>query len=109
MTLSTTTDLAWTIGDRLHKARRVAGISVEEMATGLGVSRNTIGNWETGRSTPRRQSVIAWAQLTGAPLDWLTGEAETSPLGQRTTSDVRVSTSGWKLNQTGVRAIAHAA
>lgn len=109
MTISTTTDLAWTLGDRLHKSRKAADIKVGHMAAALGVSRNTVTDWEADRRRPKHHALIVWAQLTGAPLEWLTGEADTGPLGQRTTSDVRVSTSGWKLNQTGVRAIAHAA
>lgn len=58
-------------GDRLRKAREVRGLGTAELAELLGVSRNTVGNYESGRVTPRRPVLIAWAMATGVPIAWL--------------------------------------
>lgn len=56
---------AWDLTDRLHKALRVADLDVKEMATVLGVHRNTVSNYLSGRTEPTRAVLIAWA-LRGA-------------------------------------------
>lgn len=63
----------WTfgLGDRLHKALRVAGVSNADMADYLGVSPNTIGNYTSGRTEVKMQTLRLWAMRTGAPLEWL--------------------------------------
>ncbi|MBN9326555.1 helix-turn-helix transcriptional regulator [Cellulomonas sp. 73-145] len=61
----------WTLADRLRKAREAAGISTADFATDLGVSRNTITNYERGHVSPRRGALRLWALRTGVPLVWL--------------------------------------
>lgn len=57
--------------DRLRKALEVAGVSVQDMATACGVSRNTVGNWLSGRTAPSRGVLMLWSTVTDAPLNWL--------------------------------------
>ena len=61
------------------------------MAELLGVSRNTIGNWERGVTDPPLSAVIKWAQITGRSLDWIAfgDEDENSPTGKGGGSSVR--------------------
>lgn len=61
----------WTVGDRCRKAREDRGYGSAEFATLIGVSRNTIGNVESGRVQPRKIVLNAWALVTGVPLEWL--------------------------------------
>ncbi len=61
----------WTLVDRLRKSRLLADIDQASIAEALGVSRNTVSNWETGRSEPSATYFIRWAQVTGVTLDWL--------------------------------------
>lgn len=61
----------WTLGDRLAKARAFADISRPEMAHRMGVSPQSISNYETGQRTPRISQIVKWARLTHVPLDWL--------------------------------------
>lgn len=63
----------WSFGlpDRLAKALDVAGITNTEMAEYLGVSPNTIGNYTSGRTAPKKQTLRLWAMRTGAPLAWI--------------------------------------
>lgn len=57
--------------DRLRKALEVSDTSVQAMADALGVSRNTVGNWLSGRSVPSKGNLMLWSTITGAPLHWL--------------------------------------
>jgi transcriptional regulator with XRE-family HTH domain len=63
----------WTLGDRLRKARESAGIGVAEMALRIGVSRNTITNYEHDHRAPSVNALREWAQITGTPPSWLLG------------------------------------
>lgn len=74
------TALAWTLGDRLGKAMRVAGISAAEMAEYLDVHRNTVSAYINDRQPPKRSVLRLWALRTGVSLDWLeTGESPVGP------------------------------
>lgn len=73
----------FTLGDRLRKAREQAGVGVDEFASEIGVSRNTVTNYEKDHVKPRKIVMKAWALRTGVPIFWLeTGIAPTpSPSG----------------------------
>lgn len=61
--------------DRMRKALRAAGMTVQEMADYLGVARNTASNWINGKNPPSKQTQRLWALRTGVSFDWLqTGE-----------------------------------
>ncbi len=62
---------SWTLGDRLSKARRHAGIGSEEMAVKLGISRTTVSNYESGRTDPTIGMIRGWADVCQVPLEWL--------------------------------------
>jgi transcriptional regulator with XRE-family HTH domain len=62
---------AWTLVDRLKKARQLAGMEQTDIADALGVARNTVSNWENGRSEPSASAFVRWARATGVPLEWL--------------------------------------
>lgn len=61
----------WRLRDRLLRALDEAGLSVSDMATELGVSRNTVGNYLAGRTQPNRSVLRIWALRCGVPLAWL--------------------------------------
>ena len=63
--------LQLTQGERLARARKVAGLSQEEMAQRLGRDVRSIGRWERDQSSVNRTVLIAWATVTDAPLEWL--------------------------------------
>lgn len=60
----------WDLADKMRKSLRHAGISVEEMADELDVSRTSISNWINGRIEPSAHTVMAWALRTGIPYTW---------------------------------------
>ena len=63
---------AWTRADRLRKARESAEMDQAELARRIGVSRNTVGNYESGRVEPRTIVINAWSLATGVSRQWLT-------------------------------------
>lgn len=70
---------AWTLVDRLKKSRILADLDQTQIANALGIARNTVSNWETGRSEPSASAFVRWARVTGVSLEWLAeGIAETT-------------------------------
>lgn len=70
---------AFDFADRLRKARRLAGMTMKQLADALGVAEPTISAWETGRNTPgskMRVTCMAVQMVTGVSATWLeTGQA----------------------------------
>ena len=59
------------IGSKLRQARQRTGMTQEQVAREIHVSRQTISNWETGKSLPDVLSVIALSDLYLVSLDEL--------------------------------------
>lgn len=69
-------------GDRLNKALEYAGMSHQEMADYLGVSRNTIGNYIAERNPIKDGYLRLWSMRTRVKLVWLqTGQGPSTPSG----------------------------
>ena len=63
--------------NRLYELRKKKGLSQEELAEKLGVSRQAVSKWERSESSPDTDNLIALAQLYGLSLDELIyGEKE---------------------------------
>ncbi len=60
-----------TLGERLKEARLSAGMKQEELAAQLGVSRQTISNWENDRSMPDVGIAVKLGKLYNTSLDSL--------------------------------------
>lgn len=92
MALAETSFPEWTLGDRLAKARRFAGLEQEDMAERFGKSRATISTWERDEAQPRKmmEVITKWAEVTGVDPAWLLGFRTGSfatPLSVITNSD----------------------
>ena len=59
------------IGNRLMQYRKKAGLSQEELADKLGVSRQAVSKWECGESSPDTDNLIALAKIYNVSLDEL--------------------------------------
>lgn len=73
---------AFTIGDRLRRARQKVGLEQADFAQEIGVSRGTVSNYEHAEdiASLKKPYLLAWAMRTDVPLEWLlTGEAPTAP------------------------------
>lgn len=57
--------------NKLYELRKQKGLSQEELANRLNVSRQTISKWEVGDSTPEMEKLVAISDLFGISLDEL--------------------------------------
>lgn len=62
---------------RLRLAMELANLQTEDLATKLDVHVNTVCNWLSGRTPPRRVTLMAIANVTGVALWWLEGREPT--------------------------------
>lgn len=57
--------------NRLYQLRKQKGLSQEELASRLNVSRQTVSKWEIGDSAPDMEKLIAMSELFDVSLDYL--------------------------------------
>lgn len=57
--------------NRLYQLRKQKGLSQEELANRLNVSRQTVSKWEVGDSTPEMEKLVAISDLFDVSLDVL--------------------------------------
>lgn len=60
----------FSVADRLRKARESAGMSQDELAEDIGVSRRSIVRYE-GSGTPPKSVVLLYSMRTRVPAEWL--------------------------------------
>ena len=61
----------FTKGDRLRKARVLAGLEQVELAGELGIHRQSVARYESDKAEPTTPVVVMWAWLTQVDVDWL--------------------------------------
>lgn len=59
------------IGANIQSRRKMLGLTQEQLAHTLGVSRQTVTKWETGESTPDLENAGALAEALDVSLDAL--------------------------------------
>ena len=57
--------------DRLKEARRICGLSQEELAEQLDVSRQAVGKWEQGNAYPEVEKLLTLCAVLNTSLDAL--------------------------------------
>lgn len=57
--------------DKLIQLRKKNGLSQEELADKVGVSRQAVSKWESAQSIPDIDKVIALSGLFGVSIDYL--------------------------------------
>ena len=62
------------IADRIQCLRKNKGLSQEELADKVGVSRQAVSKWESGISNPSTSNLIALAKLFGTSVEALLAE-----------------------------------
>lgn len=58
-------------GENLQKLRKEKGISQEQLAEQLGVTRQSVSKWESGGSYPEMDKLVTICQIFGCDLDSL--------------------------------------
>lgn len=57
--------------------RKSAGLTQEEVARRLGITTAAVSLWETGKTKPRADALIALAKLYGCTVDDILKEVST--------------------------------
>ena len=65
-----------TLGQRIQKGRKEAGLSQEELAEQLGVSRQAVSRWENDNGYPEMEKIIRLSQIYQVSLDYLVGNEQ---------------------------------
>lgn len=66
------------VGGRMRELRAAAGMSQDDLAARVYVSRQTISSWENGKTYPDVQSLLLLSEIFGASVDSLIkGDVET--------------------------------
>lgn len=60
-----------TLGEKITDLRKKRGLSQEDLAITLGVSRQAVSKWEVGDATPDTEKVVALAEYFDVTTDWL--------------------------------------
>lgn len=65
-----------TLAEKILSLRTARGMSQDDLAEKLEVSRQSVSKWETGQSTPDLDKIIKLADLFGVSVDELVREGE---------------------------------
>lgn len=73
-----------TFGEKLQKLRKAQGLSQEELAGRLSVTRQTISKWELDQSTPELALLAQISDIFGITTDYLIKDAPTEAASAQT-------------------------
>ncbi|MCI7523552.1 helix-turn-helix domain-containing protein [Roseburia hominis] len=59
------------MADRIQYLRKTKGLSQEELANKVGVSRQAVSKWESGQSTPDIEKIIIMSELFEVTTDYI--------------------------------------
>ena len=59
------------LGEKICAQRKKLGLSQEELAVRLNVTRQAVSKWETGTSVPELETLVALARVFGVTTDYL--------------------------------------
>jgi len=60
-----------TIADRIQSLRKTKGMSQEELADAVGVSRQAVSKWESEQATPDLDKVVIMSDIFEVTTDYL--------------------------------------
>ena len=69
------------IAERIQRLRKARGMSQEELADHMGVSRQAVSRWESGQSTPDLDKVVLLSDFFETTTDYLLKGTEPGPQG----------------------------
>ena len=103
------------LSNQILQARKALGLSQEQLAEQIGVSRQSISKWETGQSAPELDKLVALSRVFGISTDELLGNVrqanEDSPPSSPANGYVQVNllrrffTLGWITVLVGIIAL----
>lgn len=60
-----------TIADRIQSLRKTKGISQEQLADVVGVSRQAVSKWESEQTIPDLDKIVTMSEYFGVTTDYL--------------------------------------
>ena len=91
-----------TIAERIQSLRKASGISQEELAERIGVSRQAVSKWEGGQSLPDLEKIILLSDQLETTTDYLLKGIPPAPEGKRNRGPLLASIAGTVLNGAGL-------
>ena len=64
------------LSEKLYKLRKNSGLSQEQLAEQLNVSRQAISKWESGTAVPESEKLVAISNYFGVSVDYLLKDDE---------------------------------
>lgn len=83
-----------TLADKIHEARKRAGLSQEELADRLGVTRQAVSKWETGKSVPDTENIRRMTVVLAVSADYFLGSGSTEAGGGPAAGTARAEAAG---------------
>lgn len=90
------------IGDRIQNLRKLRGISQEELADRIGVSRQAVSKWESDQTSPDIEKVILLSEYFETTTDYLLKGIEPAEDTGHKWNALLFSTAGTILNAMGL-------
>ena len=78
--------------EKLYELRRAAGLSQEELAERLNVSRQAVSKWENGAAQPELSKLVELSRLYGVSVDELLSLEEAEKCDAKAAASVDAST-----------------
>lgn len=64
------------LSEKILQCRKALGLSQEQLAEQIGVSRQSISKWETGQSAPELDKLVILSRVFGISTDELLGNSQ---------------------------------
>lgn len=72
------------LSEKIRELRRKSGLSQEELAEKLDVSRQAVSKWETGAAVPVPEKLVELSDFFGVTLDFLMRENSAGNINEKT-------------------------
>lgn len=72
------------LSNKIYEMRKAQGLSQEQLAEKLNVSRQSVSKWESGEAIPELERLIAMSKIFNVTTDYLLKESDVDELTIRT-------------------------
>ena len=91
------------VADRIQNLRKIKGISQEQLAEAIGVSRQAVSKWESEQNTPDLEKIVLLSDVFDVTTDYLlkgiepTNEIEHMTVGDVIDNKILTDTNGKRM------------
>ncbi|MDE6388188.1 MAG: helix-turn-helix domain-containing protein [Lachnospiraceae bacterium] len=72
------------LSNKIYEMRKAQGLSQEQLAEKLGVSRQSVSKWESGEAIPELERLVTMSKIFNVTTDYLLKESDVDELTIRT-------------------------